>query len=85
MHVYGLDGHERAEAFRGAQSELRDDPRVDEPIVGVDQHAAIAGPLAPARDLRDALRVWNLMRILGLRAGGEELQPGAHLAPGSSR
>ena len=57
MHVDGLHGDEGTEPFRVRDHRLRDQPRVYEPVVGIDQDAFAPGRLAPASHLQHLPKV----------------------------
>ena len=73
VHVDRLNRHQRAQLFGRLDDDLRDEPRVDDLVVGVDQDAAIPGAIAPRGDIGDAPAILVRWQIPGLWAGGKEL------------
>ena len=65
--------HQRAQLFGRLDDDLRDEPRVDDLVVGVDEDAAIPGAIAPRGDIGDAPAILVRWQISGLWAGGKEL------------
>jgi hypothetical protein len=74
VHVDRLNRHQRAQLFRRLDDDLRDEPRVDELVVRVDEDAPIAGAIAPRRDIGHPAAIDVRGQILGLWTGGEELE-----------
>ena len=74
MHVDGLDRHQGTQLFGRLDHDLRDEPRIDELVVRVDEDAAIAGAITPRRDIGNPSAILIRRQILGLWAGGKELE-----------
>ena len=74
VHVDGLNGDEGAQACRALNDDLRHQPSVDEPIVGIDENPLAPGPLTPARHVGHPLRVGVAVSVAGLRAGREHFE-----------
>jgi hypothetical protein len=55
MHVDGLDGDKGTERFRILNQSLRDQPGINQGIVGVDQTARASGVLTPTSDAAELL------------------------------
>src|ERR1043166_1691480 len=75
VHVDRLDGNERAETLRALQDDLRDKPRIYQPVVCVDEHAAIAGTVTPLRDLGNPFEIGPWVLVSRGKAGREDLDP----------
>jgi pyruvate/2-oxoglutarate dehydrogenase complex dihydrolipoamide dehydrogenase (E3) component len=65
VHVHRLNRDEGTQLLGSLQDRLGEQPGIDEPVVGVDEHAAVAGLVAPARELHDALEEEGIPIILG--------------------
>src|SRR5215204_1637765 len=66
MHVGGLKCDQGTKRGGLAQNRMRNDPRIEQAVVGEDQHARAAGVLAPSRDGLDAPQVFALCDVLRL-------------------
>ena len=73
MHVDGLHGNERTQVLRPLKDELRNEPRVDQAVVCVDEDASIPCTVAPARNFGDPLEIALRILVPRLHAGGEDL------------
>jgi hypothetical protein len=74
VHVDRLNRHQRAQVFGRLDDDLRDEPRIDELVVRVDEDAAIAGAITPRRNVCHPPAIHVGWQILGLWAGGKELE-----------
>lgn len=73
MHVGGLNGDERTKFVRCLKDQLREKPRIDEPVVRVDEHPATACPVAPAGNAKSVFQIRLGTRIARLRARRKDL------------
>ena len=73
VHVDRLHRDERAELTRALEHDLREEPGVEQPVVGVDQHATVARLVAPLRHSLDVLEVLLTVVPVGGRACRKEL------------
>jgi hypothetical protein len=81
VHVERLHRHERGDLARALDDDLRDEPRIEQAVVGVDEDPGAARLLAPARHRRDEpCVVARVFTAVGRRGRVEEGLRG-HAAP----
>ena len=68
MHVDRLHRDQRHQPLRVLDHDLRHQPRIDQAVVGVDQHALAMEFLAPLRDVDHLPHIVAPVDVLGLRA-----------------
>src|SRR2546422_3456114 len=74
VHVSGLDRDQGTEAGRVLDDDVRHQPGINEPVVGIDENPLAPRLLTPARHVGHPLDVGLAVSIGGLRAGRKHLE-----------